>query len=110
MKEIKIKVWHLFFAAIVIPFIFSLLMGHFVVNPMAKKEAQKKFDSLVDDMTPELDSLYKQGFEFGKVSMAYGMIKQFDSMGYLPKRSDSNILSLRRASQIADSIRIKYEK
>ena len=111
MKE-KLK---MIFIHIISPIIIGFCIGHFIIypymiEPKAIKEANKEFNSLMDDkypeyhrdITPRLDTIFNQGYEMGKISMAIGIITVLDSLGI--KRPIP--WDLKRASEIADSVKL----
>lgn len=88
---------------LVIPIIIGFGIGKFIIwpyiiKPQAEKYAQETFDNIAQI---SLDSIYNQGYELGKVSMAIGIIKVLDSLEI--KRPIP--WNLRRASEIADSVK-----
>jgi len=65
---------------------------------LLSKKIEKKAD---EKIVPYLDSIYNRGFEMGKLSMTYGIVRVMDSTGVLRPRP----WNLRRAGEIADSVK-----
>lgn len=79
---------------LLIPFSLGFISGSWY----EVRNIDDRFDTKI---RPHLDTIYNQGFEYGKISMCIGMIRVIDSIGI--KRPVP--WDLKRANQIADSIK-----